>query len=531
MFFSLFRNDRSSYDIISSLKNCFPEASKTGSSVLSPTQYLPRSGREDPRPQHLCVSSLLPTIIFICVRQVDESNGQERLGDSHFSLENLGTAESRGVEREEDDGGAGVATLSEGSVGVAALPEGGVGVADLPEGGVGVAALPEGGVGVAALSEGGVGVAALSEGGVGVASLSEGDVGVAALSEGGVDVEIFSEGGVASLSEGGVADLSEGGVGVATLSKGGVGVASLSEGGIGVADLSEGGVGVAALWRGGVGVALLSEGGVGVSALSEGGVGGSDFSEGGVGVATFLSEEQNIVDAEEDRTSPTISRDVAGDSARVGVFLSETPDDKTQPQQDGAIAHHASHIGGLEPAQELGTSNSGDADAEGANGFADRGLVGVLSSEKPDDGTQHHQDVVALDASNTGGFETAQDADLRYSGNNEEGAKCSPESGSVGVLSSETPGDGTQQRQLGGMAHDASITGGSETAQQEAVLSHRSGDMEGSSVLGVPSMGALPDGDGVRENVREQLQRGEESDELYEIDGLEMSSSEGKTID
>lgn len=275
--------------------------------------------------------------------------------------------------------------------------------------------------------------------------------------------------------------------------------------------------------------------------------------EGDGGVAA-LSEEQCIVDGgEKDHTSSPMVSGAFGESARDGVLSSETPDDETQLcQQEDVIAHGASHTGGFETTQEAGITNDGGA--EGANCSDESGLVGVLCLETPDDETQHRQDVTANDPSHTGGLEAVQEAGISHSEADAEGAHCSTESRLVaGELSSETPDERIQHNQQGAIAHDVLCAGDLEAAQKAGISDKRVGSANGSATaqeafisnsggvegancsaergLKVLNMAAkscadpLPGEDGVRENAAEQRQL-EESDELYDIDDLEMSSSD-----
>lgn len=408
----------------------------------------------DRRPRPLIYVYLPSYTPLIDLRQVDEENGQEGLGGFYPSPQNVGTTESgAAVEHEEDDDGVG---------------------------------------GVAALSEGGVGVAALSEEGVGAAVLSGEQTSV----DGGGEKEQTSPTASGVLGD-----------------SAGVGAVSSETPPTGEPQHPE------------------DDGCIAHDASH---IGGLEAAQQEVGI---LSNSGDAEDAE--------SANGFAESGSVGVAPSETTGDSGaqhhRQQNNSAITHGASHAGDLEPAQqEVGLSYSEEeADAKGANRSAESELVGVLSSETSDDRTQHQQEegVIAHGASHAGDLEPAQqEAGLSYSGEADaEDADGSAESGSVGVLSSETPGDGTQHRQLDGIAHDASITGRLETAQQGAGIS-LSRDGEGEGGLEVPSMDAepsadaLPDGDGAREKVAEHPQR-EESDELYDIDDLELSSSEGKTID
>lgn len=273
-----------------------------------------------------------------------------------------------------------------------------------------------------------------------------------------------------------------------------------------------------------------------------------------------------------------------GDPARDGVLSSETPDGEilVQHQQD-ALAQDPSYVGGLEAAaQEAGTPYNGVDVREGANCSAEGGFIGgVLSPETPDVETQHHQqEVIANDPSHTSGLETAQqqEAGLSRSKADAEEENCADERGSVaGVfLALETSDERTQHHQHGVIAHDASHAGdleaaqeagtsdkgdvegasghataqqadtpdmgdvesanGSSAAAQEAGALSNTGSVEGANApaesgleaLGMvakSTAGALLGEDGVRENVAEKRQL-EDSDELYDIDDLEMSSSE-----
>lgn len=298
-----------------------------------------------------------------------------------------------------------------------------------------------------------------------------------------------------------------------------------------------------------------------------------------------MSGEQYVVDeGETDHTSSPMVSGAVGDSARDGVLSSETPVGGVLPQhQQDVIAQDPSHTGGLAAAaQEAGAPYNGVDVGEGANCSAEGGLIEVLSPETPDDETEHHpQEAIANDPSHTDGLETAQqEAGLSLSEADAEGANGAAEGGSVAgaLVSSETSDEGTQHHQQGVVAHDASRAGdleaaqeagksdkgdlvegasgpataqqadmpdkgdvesanGSSAAAQEASTLADNGSVEGAdasaeSGLEAPrgmvaksSAGALPREDGVRENVAEHRQQ-EDSDELYDIDDLEMSSSE-----
>ena len=178
----------------------------------------------------------------------------------------------------------------------------------------------------------------------------------------------------------------------------------------------------------------------------------------------------------------------------------------------------------------------------------------MLCLETPDDETQHRQDVTANDPSHTGGLEAVQEAGISHSEADAEGAHCSTESRLVaGELSSETPDERIQHNQQGAIAHDVLCAGDLEAAQKAGISDKRVGSANGSATaqeafisnsggvegancsaergLKVLNMAAkscadpLPGEDGVRENAAEQRQL-EESDELYDIDDLEMSSSD-----
>ena len=244
---------------------------------------------------------------------------------------------------------------------------------------------------------------------------------------------------------------------------------------------------------------------------------------------------------------------------------SETLDDEgTRPyqQEDDVIAQNASDIDGLEATQQEAHSISGNGDVEGTNGSsAERGLVAELRSEPPDgEGTPHQQDAGANDPSQAGGLKPArQEAGIPHSeASDAQGANGSTESGllAAGVLLSETPEGRAQHHQQGVIAHDVSHAGDLEATQEAGIP--RKGDVEsatgsataqetgtnlgsggvegangsaerGSEVVHLAaksSADVFPVKDGVSENVAEQRQLLEDSEELYDIDDLEMSSSE-----